>query len=332
MKVRMTVAVAALGLVVSAAALDAQGPDGRWPLQPRSGVNRVIAPFMEGWYPNPDGTYSISFGYLNLNEGVVEIPLGEDNFIEPAQFDGMQPTYFEPGHQRGIFTVNLPASMKDVDVWWTIRNANGEVTKVPGRTSASAYQLDWNPRPHGTVPARVSFEGQSGEGYGPPGIMADRVVNARVGERVVLSVNGRDISERDRSDPRFRDVQAIRATWVKHQGPVGGEVTFERHESNPIPEPEEGRGGRGGGAAADPDADPDDPDAPPARGGRGRTPPPPQQITLAEGHGTASVYATFGAAGDYLMRVQVDQFNVPDSSSGDQCCWSNGYVRVHVTQ
>lgn len=324
MKFRVTVAVVALGLLASASAVVAQGPDGRWPLQPRSGVNRDIAPFMEGWYANPDGSYTISFGYFNLNNTPVEIPIGENNFIEPAQFNGMQPTYFEPEHQRGVFAVTLPASMKDTDVWWTIHNANGKVTKVPGRIRPTAYQLDWNPRPHGTLPARVSFEGQSGEGVGPGGIMSERVVNARVGERVVLSVNGRDISERDRSDPRFRDDQAIRATWVKHQGPVGGEVTYERHESNPVPE---GRSGRGGGAAADPDADPD---APPARGRGG--PPPPQQITLAAGHGTASVYATFSAPGDYVMRVQVDQFNVPDSSSGDQCCWTNGYVRVHVTQ
>jgi hypothetical protein len=322
MKVRTTVAGAAVGLLLSSAlaapvAVRAQGPEGRWPLQPTTGVNRVIGPFMEGWYENPDGSYSISFGYLNMNDHVVEIPIGEDNFIEPAQFNGMQPTHFEPGHQRGIFAVTLPASMKDTDVWWTLHNPNGETTKVPGRTSAPAYQLDWNPRPHGTVPSRVSFEGQSGEGYGPPGIMAERVINARVGERIVLSANGRDISVRDTSDPRFREAQAIRATWSELQGPVGAEVTFERHESNPMPE------------TSDDDSD----DQPGAGGFRGRRgPPPPEEITLAEGHGTASVYATFDTPGDYVMRVQFDQFNVPDSSSGDQCCWSNGYQRVHVTQ
>jgi len=28
----------------------------------------------------------------------------------------------------------------------------------------------------------------------------------------------------------------------------------------------------------------------------------------------------------------VDNFRRPDSASGDQCCWSNAYVRVNVTQ
>ncbi len=157
MRVGMTVGGVAFGLLLWGAvacpgALEAQGPTGRWPLQPRGPGGRTLAPFMEGWYPNEDGTYSISFGYLNLNQETFEIPVGEDNFIEPAQFNGMQPTTFYPGHQRGIFAVTLPAVLKDQDVWWTIRKPNGEVTRVPGRTNSSAYELDWYPRPHGTVP------------------------------------------------------------------------------------------------------------------------------------------------------------------------------------
>jgi hypothetical protein len=152
--------------------------------------------------------------------------------------------------------------------------------------------------------------------------MSNRVLSARVGQQIVLAVNGEDLSVRDRADARFREDVPIRATWVKHQGPVGGEVEFARHESNPLPPAPEGRGG---GAAGDSTA------APAAAGGRGRTPPPPQQISLASGRGTAQVYATFSAPGEYVMRVQVDMFTVPDSSSGDQCCWTNGYVRVNVT-
>ncbi len=125
-------------------ALEAQvsgpGPDGRWPLQPRSPGNRTLAPFMEGWYENEDGTFSISFGYLNANQDTIRIALGPDNFIEPAQFDGMQPTVFVPGHPRGLFTVTLPAVMEDTDVWWTLRKANGDVTRVPGRVSSNAYE------------------------------------------------------------------------------------------------------------------------------------------------------------------------------------------------
>jgi len=31
---------------------------------------------MEGWYANEDGTFSISFGYLNANSDTMIVPLG----------------------------------------------------------------------------------------------------------------------------------------------------------------------------------------------------------------------------------------------------------------
>ena len=160
MRVRMLAfGVAFAGLVLGSlarpAALEGQGPEGRWPLQPNSPGNRTLAPFMEGWYENEDGTYSISFGYLNLNQDTLVIPIGEGNSVDPAEFNGMQPTTFYPGHQRGVFAVTLPAVMKDQDVWWTLRKENGEVTRVPGRIGAVACQARsvWWRR----FPSRVSI-------------------------------------------------------------------------------------------------------------------------------------------------------------------------------
>jgi hypothetical protein len=43
------------------------------------------------------------------------------------------------------------------------------------------------------------------------------------------------------------------------------------------------------------------------------------------------VIATFTVPGEYLMRARVDNFNSADSSGGDQCCWTNAYIRVTVT-
>ncbi len=295
-----------------AAQVTGPGPDGRWPLQPRAPGNRTLAPFMEGWYANEDGTFSISFGYLNANQDTLEIPLGPDNFIEPAQFDGMQPTTFFPGHQRGLFTVNLPSDMKDTDVWWTLRKENGEVTRVPGRIGAVAYQLDWYARPHGTVHPRVSFDSDAEEGRGPPGIVAERTLTVPVGSPLTLSVNARDISERDPDDFRnFEDIP-LRVVWFKLQGP--GRVEYTRHESNPLPEEEEEEEVDAAGGGGDDDDDP----------------PEPEVITLPEGHGVARVIATFSEPGEYLMLARVDNWSATDSSSGSQCCWTNGYVKVSV--
>jgi len=280
---------------------------------------------MEGWYANEDGTFSISFGYLNANQDTIWIPVGPDNFIEPAQFNGMQPTIFVPGHPRGLFTVNLPAAMKDTDVWWTLRRENGDVTRVPGRVTASAYQLDWVARPHGSMHPLVSFDSQSGEGRGPPGLMAERTETVSVGSPLTLSVNARDPSERDAEDFRFREAVPVNVTWVQLQGP--GRVVFTRHESNPLPEVEEEEEPDSATAAAIAAAGP----AAAAAARRRRGPPGPQVIPLSEGYGTGSVIATFSEPGEYVMRAQVDNFGAPDSGSGDQCCWTNAYIRVTVT-
>ena len=97
MWMRMTVSGVAFALLLwgalaSPAELEAQvsgpGPDGRWPLQPRTPGNRTLAPFMEGWYENEDGTFSISFGYLNANQDTLMIPVGEGNSLDPAEYDG----------------------------------------------------------------------------------------------------------------------------------------------------------------------------------------------------------------------------------------------------
>ena len=362
MKSRLTASGVTLGLLLSGAALspahaDAQGPEGRWPLQPSSGIGRVVAPFLEGWYTNPDGTFSYSFGYLNMNEDTVEIPIGERNSIEPAEFSGVQPTVFLPGRHRGMFAVTVPAAMKDSDVWWRITNANGEVTQVPGRTKWSVYTLDWVARPHGSLPPLVSFDDGSGaEGKGPPGIVSRRTLTATVGQPLEVAVNVRDISVRDTTDARFRDDVPLRVIWSKYQGPADAKVEFTRHPSSP-PDPTAGRGrgggggggGRGGGAAAGAAAPAAGGAAAPAAGaaaaGRGRggasvgagnaqsDPPGPAASAIVwapTGSGTARVNVTFSAPGEYLLNAQVDNWRVPDSSSGDQCCWTNGYVRVTV--
>lgn len=318
MKFRWTVCGIAVGLLLALTLaapepVDAQGPGpyGRWPLQPRSGVGRVVAPFLDGWYDNGDGTFTYSFGFNNFNDELIELPLGEANFIEPSQFDGVQPTVFPSGKSRGVFTVTVPASMADVDVWWTLTNPNGVVTKVPGRHVWTAYQLDNNPRPHGTVPALAWFDdGNDERGQGPAGVMSQRVLTTSVGEPLVIEMEVEDVSINDPDDYRVNQGTELRVEWSKLQGPLGAEIEFARHESTMQPD-EDGAG--------------DDDDGPPSRQ------PGPEVVPIMD-QGTTRVIATFSMPGEYVLRGQTDNFRRPDSSSGDQCCWTNGYVRVNVTE
>ncbi len=310
MQLRSRLGGAALVVLASSAAgsapVLAQQPEAlpSWPQSPQPASGRQVVPFMEGWYDNGDGTYTISFGYLNRNpDEVLDIPLGERNYIEPAKFDGRQPTHFNPSRNRGVFAITIPASERDQDVWWYVTGDDGQVYKVPGRTSAEAYQLDWMPRPHGSLPPLVWFGSESSAKRGPEGIWSDETLTTKVGQALTLSVSTKDDSKRDPEDPRFRNPLPVRVIWSKYQGPEG-EVKFAHEPS--MPEPPEAQGRRRG------------------------PPPGPDEVWLEGVAGTAKVIATFSAPGDYVMLAQSDNWRAPDSSSGDQCCWSNAYVRVTV--
>ena len=64
--IAITLTFLSLGLWTDATPLLAQNPD-PWLNAPQPPTGRQVVPFFEGWYDNGDGTYTISFGYLNRN-------------------------------------------------------------------------------------------------------------------------------------------------------------------------------------------------------------------------------------------------------------------------
>jgi hypothetical protein len=48
---------------------------------------------------------------------------------------------------------------------------------------------------------------------------------------------------------------------------------------------------------------------------------------------TGTTQASFSAPGDYVLYVRADHSDVRVSAAGlEQCCWTNGYVSVTVTE
>ena len=101
-------------VLVSAAALGVSA-------QIRYDRGQNVGPVFEGWEPNPDGTYSMVFGYLNRNyQEEVDIPIGPNNTIDPGGDRG-QPTHFYPRRQRFVFKVVAPKDWdKERRVVWTL--------------------------------------------------------------------------------------------------------------------------------------------------------------------------------------------------------------------
>jgi hypothetical protein len=126
----MAIAVTAGLLVVVAAQTPARGP-GALTLEPVRDSGQSVTGAFEGWYQNPDGTYSLLLGYFNRNSSqILDIPVGPNNRIEPGGPDQGQPTRFLTRRQWGVFRVVVPKDFGNKKLTWTI-TANGQTTSIP---------------------------------------------------------------------------------------------------------------------------------------------------------------------------------------------------------
>jgi len=180
-----------------------------------------VIPLYEGYYPNPDGTFEICFGYFNLNtEEDVDIPLGPDNVIEPAEFDGAQPTHFDrvpaANYRRRfcVFTVNVPADFGEREVVWTL-NTRGEAITTRGKVLPSYVLDEPDSGGRGIIAPVLRFEPDGPEFKGRTGFTGPSLTVA-VGDPLSLSVLV------DHPDQRSW------AGWTLHRGP--GRVTFSQSE------------------------------------------------------------------------------------------------------
>jgi hypothetical protein len=218
---RRLLAVGVCGVLSLSATLAAQGP-----LSPPKASGQGVTPAFEGWYKNPDGTYSLSFGYYNRNtEEALEIPVGPDNFVEPGAKDQGQPTHFEPRRHWGVFAVKVPANFGDKNVvTWTVK-IRGETWAIPGRLHPN-WQIDAleGEAGSGNTPPSLRFSATGPWGAGPGGIYGAPLA-AKVGQPLTVNVWAKDDGKAVNSIARDgRPGANVSLMWFKHQGP--GMVTF----------------------------------------------------------------------------------------------------------
>jgi hypothetical protein len=249
-----------------------------------------VTPAFEGWYPNPDGTFNLSFGYYNRNlQEIVDVPVGPDNKVEPGGPDQGQPTHFLTRRHWGVFTVTVPKDFGNKEIVWTLV-VRGQTLSVPGHLKrewmidATSGDADNN------KPPVIKFAEAGPTGQGPRGVHAPPLA-VRMPNPATLTVWATDdgvasrIAAASTTLRRGRGGQdrtpPLGVSWVKHRGP--GEVTFKE------PKPK------------------------------------------VEGLDVKAITtATFSEPGEYILRVHATDTSGEDG--GNQCCWTNGYVRVTVTK
>ena len=164
---------------------------------------QTVSPAYEGFEVNPDGSYSLVFGYMNRNwEDELDVPVGPDNYFSFTTAGGLddlgrdaydagiadqgQPTRFLPRRNRFTFKVRVPADFGEQELVWTLRS-QGETKRafaslrqdllidnmvIASETGAlGAGRSD--PETRSNVPPVIEIEG-------------DRVIDARVGQPVTL--------------------------------------------------------------------------------------------------------------------------------------------------
>lgn len=232
MALRSRWAAAALMLMVFPAGVSLAG--GQW----RYWSGQNVVPVFEGWERNPDGTFNFVFGYFNRNhEETLDIPIGENNNIEPGGPDQGQPTFFAPTRNKVVFRIKVPKNWEPTKrLVWTLT--------VRGKTEkANAFLLpEWETN-------NQVIAGNSGPTIGQPsgGDPDNKAPAITIGpdqttialqETVTFTVSVADDGH-PKPSPRRRARETegarvddrllgnLRVDWLQYRGPVGGRAAFK---------------------------------------------------------------------------------------------------------
>lgn len=182
----------------------------------RRDYGQNVAPVFEGWEPNADRTISIYFGYMNRNwKEELDIPIGPNNFFDPAPEDRGQPTHFLPRRHKQIFSIVVPRNFPaDRTLVWTL-TVHGKTERVPASLKPE-QQID------------VSRETASGNQR--PKIDVGPELTATVRQPVTLTVAVTDDGIPKPRKPAPGEEENVFAgpnvQWSKYRGP--GKVTFTK--------------------------------------------------------------------------------------------------------
>ncbi len=264
--------------------------------QPRKQFGASITGAFEGWYNNEDGTRSFLVGYFNRNtQQELDIPIGEDNRIEPGGPDMGQPTHFNPGRQWGMFAIPVPKDFTPQDKFtWTIV-ANGQPTSIPLRLNRDYVISPLSEISVKNTPPAIRFEQNGPAVQGPIAMLAKapgRTTSLSAPLALTLWVTDDMKYTSGTSAPLTTARPPVTLTWSKYRGPGG--VTFDK--AKPAVEQLQAPGSAN-----------------------------------AAFSGKATTNVKFSQAGDYVLHVTANDYS-GDGGGGFQCCWTTGLIKVSVTR
>jgi hypothetical protein len=260
--------------------------------EPAHAAGQGVTPAFEGWFHNPDGTFSIMVGYYNRNmKQEVDVPIGPENKIEPGGPDRGQPTHFMPGRGWGPFVIVVPKDFGDKELTWTL-TVNGQTNSIPINTKPL-----WEISPFvdalNNTPPWLSFQPLDEGGptlAGPKPLVISKTAKVGVPMPITAYVADDGVFSPGRSAPK----NLVTVFWAMLRGPAPVKFdpekpTVEKVDVKKMPK-------------------------------------------AAIFAGKATTQVTFQEPGDYLIYLSVNDASGVGGGNGFQCCWTNGHVKVTVTK
>ncbi len=179
-------------------------------LNVRHNSGQNVHPVFEGWEPNPDGTASLYWGYMNRNWAeALDIPIGPDNHFAPGPADRGQPTHFLPRRVKQLFKIVVPGDFEGEYVWTL--SIRGRPESVPGSL-----------KPAQMIDVRKSSRNENV----PPRVTLGPDLTLAFPASATLSVG---VTDDGLPAPQAGSGSSLSVRWSKYRGP--GEVTFGPAES-----------------------------------------------------------------------------------------------------
>jgi hypothetical protein len=179
----------------------------------------------DGYVRNDDGTYTLSFGYFNMNAVDVTVQPGDANSFTPGAADRNQPVLFRKGRHRFACSMVMDNTF-DGKLQWTVKFA-GRTSTTTAKVLDPLYELEHSSEEHATSGLEVAGAPKNvcvnrgpsvriGNPFGPPPGGPGGSMTGRVNQDVNL------VSQiEDDGLPRGG---ALKTEWKKISGP--GDVTF----------------------------------------------------------------------------------------------------------
>lgn len=197
------------------------------PLEPQRERGASVTPAYEGWYQNPDGSFSLLIGYFNRNRGeALDIPVGPNNKIEPGEADQGQPTHFEIGRQWGVFVIKVPKDFGNKAVTWTIVS-NGEKQSIPFTLNKGYPITPFKELGMNNQPPVLSFSQGGPKFTGPPTAVAANLT-AKVNQPTPINIWAEDPKSPLVEPGGGRGGPGAVATLSVHKFRGPGAVKFDR--------------------------------------------------------------------------------------------------------